>query len=286
LRFTTAEAEAGDDMLPGTRIPAVFVNNDGSIGVRSQVGDESNFAKNIKIDAKTWIEVVIKQYADFGKVMYEVIVDGNSVTKTENTKPTKYKNVKVWAARGDYYPAASSARIKNLMSNGSPIEGDEEVCLPGWTLNSNNCRCYKLITTPATWTDANIDCQRIAPYNPFNKPPVTRRHLAAINNTQENDFVAGLTNGKYSWIGGFKFADEKWGWTDGQKWIETKDGGYTNWRFRDGEQVEPNNFGDRENSLLINWGGRGLWNDSPYENKYPYVCQYLDLSKLDICRRP
>ena len=69
LRFTTSEAEAGKDMLPGTRIPAVFVNNDGSIGVRSQVGDDVNFAKNIKIDAKTWIQVVIKQYADFGKVI-------------------------------------------------------------------------------------------------------------------------------------------------------------------------------------------------------------------------
>ena len=69
LRFTTAEAEAGDDMLPGTRIPAVFVNNEGYIGVRSQVGDDANFAKNINIDAKTWIEVVIKQYADDGKVI-------------------------------------------------------------------------------------------------------------------------------------------------------------------------------------------------------------------------
>ena len=49
LRFTTAEAEAGDDMLPGTRIPAVFVNNEGYIGVRSQVGDDANFAKNINI---------------------------------------------------------------------------------------------------------------------------------------------------------------------------------------------------------------------------------------------
>ena len=55
-------------MLPGTRIPAVFVNNEGYIGVRSQVGDDANFAKNINIDAKTWIEVVIKQYADDGKV--------------------------------------------------------------------------------------------------------------------------------------------------------------------------------------------------------------------------
>ena len=69
LRFTTSEAEAGKDMLPGTRIPAVFVNNEGYIGVRSQVGNDANFVKNINIDAKTWIEVKIKQYADDGKVI-------------------------------------------------------------------------------------------------------------------------------------------------------------------------------------------------------------------------
>ena len=144
------------------------------------------------------------------------------------------------------------------------------VCQPGWTLNSQNCRCYKFVTTPASWTDANKKCQKIEPFDTF-----TRGHLASVNNKQENDFIASLTKGKYSWIGGFKFADQTWGWTDGQKWIETKDGGYTNWRFRDGKQVEPNNYGQRENSLLMNWGGRGLWNDSPYQNKYAYVCQYL-----------
>ena len=42
-----------------------------------------------------------------------MIVDGKSVAKTPNTKPNVYKNVKVWAAQGKYYPA-SDARIKDF----------------------------------------------------------------------------------------------------------------------------------------------------------------------------
>ena len=45
--------------------------------------------------------------------MYEFIVNGRSVVKTQNTKPTLYKNVKVWAAQGKFYPAAN-ARIRKL----------------------------------------------------------------------------------------------------------------------------------------------------------------------------
>ena len=45
--------------------------------------------------------------------MYETIVNGKSVLKFEQTRPREYENVKVWASRGDYYPAAR-ARIKNL----------------------------------------------------------------------------------------------------------------------------------------------------------------------------
>ena len=40
-------------------------------------------------------------------------MDGKSVAKTQNTKPTLYENVEVWAAQGKYYPV-SKARIKEL----------------------------------------------------------------------------------------------------------------------------------------------------------------------------
>ena len=47
------------------------------------------------------------------QAIYEFIVDGKSVVKTQNTKPTLYKNVKVWVAQGKYYPVAN-ARIKDF----------------------------------------------------------------------------------------------------------------------------------------------------------------------------
>ena len=45
--------------------------------------------------------------------MFEVIVDGESVIKTPNTKPTLFKNVKVWASQGIHYPVAN-ALIRDL----------------------------------------------------------------------------------------------------------------------------------------------------------------------------
>ena len=68
----------------------------------------------------------------------------------------------------------------------------KDVCLPGWSLNKVNCRCYKFQSRAASWTQASKECQRIAPTNPRGVPPVTARHLAAPQNKQENDFVADL----------------------------------------------------------------------------------------------
>ena len=125
-----------------------------------------------------------------------------------------------------------------------------------------------------------MECQRIAPTNSDPRsPPVTARHLAAPQSLRENDFLADLTGGKPAWIGGFKFADGNWGWTDGQKW-----GAFINWRRGGGRPDEPNNRLGKENSIVMNWSGRGLWNDAPFGDRYAYVCQYLDLTKPDVQR--
>ena len=46
--------------------------------------------------------------------MYQVLVNGNSIKKIQNTKPVKYQNVKIWASRGISFPAAVNAKIKDL----------------------------------------------------------------------------------------------------------------------------------------------------------------------------
>ena len=74
--------------------------------------------------------------------------------------------------------------------------------------------------------------------------------------------------------------DGTFSWTDGQRW----EGGYKNWRAG-----QPDNGNGVETSIEINYNyegfgrGFGLWNDKAYDARRPYVCQYLDLTKLDVC---
>ena len=91
--------------------------------------------------------------------------------------------------------------------------------------------------------------------------------------------MAQLAKFNLAWIGGVQFRDWTWGWTDGSKW------GTVN-KFRTGQ---PDNYKGVQNSLLINFGlpsekGLGLWDDMENSAKLPYVCQYLDLAKLDKCK--
>ena len=111
LRFTSDE---NDCCKPGDRIPALFVNNKKkTIYPTSQVGSNGDYWFHRSIEAGTWIKVEINQYPENGKTMYEVLVDGVREKKVENTIPTEYKNVKVWAGLDTWYPG-TYGRIRNL----------------------------------------------------------------------------------------------------------------------------------------------------------------------------
>ena len=66
LRFTASEK---DCCSPGDNIPAIFIHKDGFIQVVSQVGKNGHFWKNFRLPAKTWIDIVIKQYPENEKVI-------------------------------------------------------------------------------------------------------------------------------------------------------------------------------------------------------------------------
>ena len=118
---------------------------------------------------------------------------------------------------------------------------------------------------------ANRLCQNIAPNNQPPHLPVTRRHLVTIESKQENDFIVSLLRGRAAWIGGFRFPDGTYGWTDGHKWY----GNYNN--FRSGQ---PDNHDGEEDSILMNGYGQGQWIDIPFNHRHGFVCQYLDLEKV------
>ena len=107
LRFTSTGNH-------GDRIPAIFVHNHNQhLHIGSQVGNNKNYVLNQFIESGIWYKVQIKQYAEDGKTMYEVLVDGVSKVKVENTVPTEYENVKVWAGLDTWYPGFDGS-IRNL----------------------------------------------------------------------------------------------------------------------------------------------------------------------------
>ena len=71
LRFTS---NANVDMnAHGTRIPAVFLNKGfftGYMGIRTQLGENHNYGKNVNVEKYTWYIVQLKQYQEEGKVIF------------------------------------------------------------------------------------------------------------------------------------------------------------------------------------------------------------------------
>ena len=101
-----------------------------------------------------------------------------------------------------------------------------------------------------------------------------KAHLVSIENEEENSFVSSFVGGKISWLGGTKLWDGTWLWIDGSVWS------YENWRrSSEGQQLEPNNYNNNEESLIMNCAGanQGEWCDFHGNTQKPsgYVCQYM-----------
>lgn len=86
--------------------------------------------------------------------------------------------------------------------------------------------------------------------------------LASVGSEEENNFIKSL--GRNFWIGGSDLAQEgTYVWSDGTDWT------YDNWI-----PGEPNGR-TRENCVVANWHGSGLWNDGPcdYDDYDAYTCE-------------
>lgn len=67
LRFTATEQNC---CSPGDRIPVILTNKKGYIHVAAYVDEtNSNIWRNFKLPVKTWMNIVVKQYPENGKVV-------------------------------------------------------------------------------------------------------------------------------------------------------------------------------------------------------------------------
>jgi len=214
LRFTSTDK---DCCSVGDRIPAIFVHSDGYIHVTSQVGTNGNYYKNFNIKLKTWIKVDIKQYPDGnGKAIYEVIVDGKSAVKAENSEPTIYENVKVWAAQGKHF-ATSNAKIKEFeYQQKTSTEQTGELTLGCGTWTIGQYGCYKHFVEEKSWQAAREQCREDG-----RSQGVSDADLAYFDDATERDDVIedlGIStsaeslwlNGKLGRSGFVVMKDSKW----------------------------------------------------------------------------
>merc|ERR1712154_571026 len=113
-------------------------------------------------------------------------------------------------------------RLRRLVPRGESFQG----------------KCYKYFKSWKSWSEARASCQAAG------------GDLASAGDEATNDFLSGLTSFR-AWIGGRRVAtaSREWIWTDGTTW------GFENWSWGN-----PNNF-IAQNSLVINYGRRGQWND-------------------------
>ena len=93
-----------------------------------------------------------------------------------------------------------------------------------------------------------------------------KKHLQ-LQSAEENAFVAELAKGKQAWVGGSRVCKTcaQWVWQDGTTFS------YTNW-----ESGQPDNVGLNQDAMIINYGGKGRWDDRGANNhKHPFICKHM-----------
>ncbi|XP_018523555.1 lactose-binding lectin l-2-like [Lates calcarifer] len=120
---------------------------------------------------------------------------------------------------------------------------------------SFNGRCYKYVSTPMTWADAELYCVS------------QRANLVSIHSLEEQNFVKTLiktfdTAEKQTWIGLSDIHKEgTWMWSDG-----------CTVNFVLWNPGEPNNVGENEHCTHNYLGTDVKWNDINCSHTFNFVC--------------
>ncbi|KAM4564439.1 type-2 ice-structuring protein-like isoform 2-T2 [Fundulus diaphanus] len=126
-------------------------------------------------------------------------------------------------------------------------------CPHGWSPIKN--RCFHYVSKPMTWARAERYCVSMG------------AHLASVHDTNEYHQVQSLiTIATYksgeTWIGGTDAQETSiWLWTDGSHLH------YANWCHG-----EPNNGGNNQHCLQMNYSGEKCWDDQSCFVRLPSVC--------------
>merc|ERR1712117_66568 len=133
-------------------------------------------------------------------------------------------------------------------------------CPDGWEWNPNLSKCYYIIYTYTTWSEANVMCAALDPEG--------KATLTSIRSMEENDYILSLIS-YVSWIGGTDAAEEGvWRWVEDDSLV---DASFTNWGLgcpRDSESL-----GESLNCMWSSIGGYiGTWYDESCKSVSYAIC--------------
>ena len=109
----------------GDRIPGLWIYNPGNFVISSAVNGNSNYYKEFPFVLGKQYQMTIQQFKDSdGKYWYEIVIDGESKFKIENTQTKTFSNVKLYASDPWYSPFSSDlGSFCDIKIRQSQIEG-------------------------------------------------------------------------------------------------------------------------------------------------------------------
>ena len=105
-RVPSGTKNAYNFIAPNTRIPALWINNN-YLSFRSSVNGDGDYSTDVNYEIGKTYQIVQHQFIENGKYWYEIIIDGVSILKMENTQPTSYSSVTVFASDNPHDPFSS-----------------------------------------------------------------------------------------------------------------------------------------------------------------------------------
>ncbi|KAM3910162.1 asialoglycoprotein receptor 1-like [Leptodactylus fuscus] len=146
-----------------------------------------------------------------------------------------------------------SDRIRKL-DNGS----EEMTCPSGWS--RNHLSCYLYSGEGKSWQVSKKICE------------AKKAYLVVINSEEEQNFLFGLSKGKYTWIG-LTDTTGAWKWVDGTKYEATPH----NWIPGQPDEFYGHGLGGGEDCAHLHTNGQ--WNDDHCSRPYSYICEMMMIGR-------
>ena len=100
----------------GDRIPAIFLSKNKKLYFYSAVSGNLLHEQNFDIQLDRMYQIVVQQFKEGEKYWFEIIIDGVSKGKTENTQPETFSKVKFYAGNPWFEPFSSEfGSISNIL---------------------------------------------------------------------------------------------------------------------------------------------------------------------------